>query len=135
MISTEGLSYQYEKGSSFSFPDIACKDNDKLLILGKSGVGKTTLLKVLTGEIAPDTGTVTHGTNLEMAVFDQTRAALASSDSWAPRAPGAKTWSGTGFSVWLVFALTFPSASTSSKSAAAPAGLACSAPLGRSPAM
>src|SRR5690606_31452536 len=34
------------------------------------------LLDVLTGEIAPDTGTVRHGTNLEIAVFDQARAAL-----------------------------------------------------------
>jgi ATP-binding cassette subfamily F protein uup len=39
-------------------------------------VGKTTLLKLLTGEVQPDAGTVTLGTNLEIAVFDQTRARL-----------------------------------------------------------
>jgi ATP-binding cassette subfamily F protein uup len=39
-------------------------------------VGKTTLLKMLTGEAAPDTGSVEQGTGIEMAVFDQTRAAL-----------------------------------------------------------
>jgi ATP-binding cassette subfamily F protein uup len=39
-------------------------------------VGKTTLLKMLTAEIAPDAGTVTLGTKLEIAVFDQARATL-----------------------------------------------------------
>jgi ATP-binding cassette subfamily F protein uup len=39
-------------------------------------VGKTTLLKLLTGDLEPDEGTVKLGTNLEIAVFDQTRAQL-----------------------------------------------------------
>jgi ATP-binding cassette subfamily F protein uup len=44
--------------------------------VGPNGAGKTTLVKLLTGEIAPDTGTVRLGTGLEIAVFDQNRAAL-----------------------------------------------------------
>jgi ATP-binding cassette subfamily F protein uup len=47
---------------------------DRVAFVGPNGVGKTTLLKLLTGEIAPDAGTVTLGTNLEIAVFDQSRA-------------------------------------------------------------
>jgi ATP-binding cassette subfamily F protein uup len=39
-------------------------------------VGKTTLLKMLMGEVMPDSGTVKHGTNLVPAVFDQARAQL-----------------------------------------------------------
>ncbi len=49
---------------------------DRVAFVGPNGVGKTTLLKMLTGEVQPDSGTVTQGTNLEIAVFDQTRSAL-----------------------------------------------------------
>ncbi|WP_299626050.1 ATP-binding cassette domain-containing protein [uncultured Tateyamaria sp.] len=49
---------------------------DRIAFVGPNGVGKTTLLNMLIGKTAPDTGTVTHGTNLELAVFDQARAQL-----------------------------------------------------------
>ncbi|MFG1418194.1 ATP-binding cassette domain-containing protein [Xanthobacter sp. V0B-10] len=50
---------------------------DRIGIVGPNGAGKTTLIKLLTGEIAPDSGTVKLGTNLEVASLDQKRAALA----------------------------------------------------------
>ncbi len=49
---------------------------DRVAFVGPNGVGKTTLLKMLTGELAPDAGEVILGTNLSMAVFDQNRAQL-----------------------------------------------------------
>jgi ATP-binding cassette subfamily F protein uup len=49
---------------------------DRVAFVGPNGVGKTTLLKMLLQEIAPDSGTVSHGTNLVPAVFDQARAQL-----------------------------------------------------------
>ncbi|MEL6206096.1 MAG: ATP-binding cassette domain-containing protein [Pseudomonadota bacterium] len=49
---------------------------ERLALVGPNGSGKTTLLKMLTGELVPDTGEIRHGTNLEIAVFDQTRSAL-----------------------------------------------------------
>jgi ATP-binding cassette subfamily F protein uup len=49
---------------------------DRIAFVGPNGVGKTALLKMLTGEVAPDSGTVTLGTNLAVAVFDQARAQL-----------------------------------------------------------
>ncbi len=49
---------------------------DRVAFVGPNGVGKTTLIRMLMGEIAPDAGTVTLGTNLQAAVFDQTRAQL-----------------------------------------------------------
>ena len=49
---------------------------DRIGILGPNGVGKSTLLKMLLGELEPDTGTVDVGTRLKVAYFDQQRAQL-----------------------------------------------------------
>ncbi len=46
---------------------------DKIGLIGPNGVGKTTLLKLILGELAPDSGTVRRGTNLSVAYFDQMR--------------------------------------------------------------
>jgi len=49
---------------------------DRIGIVGANGAGKTTLIKLLTGELAPDTGRVRLGANLEVATLDQRRARL-----------------------------------------------------------
>lgn len=49
---------------------------DKIGIIGPNGAGKSTLLKILLGELAPDHGTVSLGTRLDVAYFDQQRAQL-----------------------------------------------------------
>ncbi len=49
---------------------------DRVGIIGPNGSGKTTLLQLLLGDLAPDSGTIRHGTNLEIAYFDQLRAQL-----------------------------------------------------------
>ncbi|MDD9922653.1 MAG: ABC-F family ATP-binding cassette domain-containing protein, partial [Boseongicola sp.] len=72
------------KGVSKSFDDkIICNDfslrihrKDRVAFVGPNGVGKTTLIEVLIGKTMPDAGSVTLGTGLEIAVFDQRRAAL-----------------------------------------------------------
>lgn len=51
---------------------------ERIGILGANGVGKTTLIKLLTGALQPDSGTVTIGTNVEMAFLDQLRGELKS---------------------------------------------------------
>ncbi len=69
---------------SFSYGDKPIFDNfsttimrgDKIGILGPNGAGKTTLLKVLLGKLEPQKGTVTLGTNLQIAYFDQLREQL-----------------------------------------------------------
>ena len=72
------------KGLMKRFGDtVICNDfslrvhrRDRIAFVGPNGVGKTTLIEILTGRLAPDEGTVTLGTNVEAAVFDQKRAAL-----------------------------------------------------------
>ncbi|MEP2029017.1 MAG: ATP-binding cassette domain-containing protein [Paracoccaceae bacterium] len=49
---------------------------DRIAFVGPNGVGKTTLLKMLMGEEAPDSGSISLGTNLMPAIFDQARTRL-----------------------------------------------------------
>jgi ATP-binding cassette subfamily F protein uup len=49
---------------------------DKVGIIGPYGAGKTTLLRLLLNELAPQSGSVRHGTRLEVAYFDQLHAQL-----------------------------------------------------------
>lgn len=58
--------------------DFSCRimRGDKVAIIGPNGCGKTTLLKILLKELEADTGSVRHGTQLEIAYFDQLREQL-----------------------------------------------------------
>ncbi|NPA71576.1 MAG: ATP-binding cassette domain-containing protein [Gammaproteobacteria bacterium] len=49
---------------------------DKVGIIGENGCGKSTLIGLLLGKQAPTSGTITMGTNLDIAYFDQHRAQL-----------------------------------------------------------
>lgn len=49
---------------------------DRIGIIGPNGIGKTSLIKMLLGELPPDSGRVTLGRRLEVAYFDQQRAQL-----------------------------------------------------------
>ena len=49
---------------------------DKIGLIGPNGVGKSTLLKMILGELQPDSGKIRQGANLQVAYFDQMRNAL-----------------------------------------------------------
>jgi len=65
MINTENLSFQYDNEELMSFPDVNCDAGEMMLVLGQSGVGKTTLLHLLSGIIRAKGGSVSiAGQNL-----------------------------------------------------------------------
>lgn len=76
VIEAVGLKKAFEDKTIVRGFDITVQRGDRVAFVGPNGVGKTTLIKMLLGETAPDEGTVKHGTNLEIAVFDQARAQL-----------------------------------------------------------
>ena len=76
VIEARGISKSYAEQVILRPFDLRIQRGDRVAFVGPNGVGKTTLLKILTGELNPDTGQVTHGTNLEVAIFDQARAQL-----------------------------------------------------------
>jgi len=49
---------------------------DRIGLLGPNGIGKTTLLKLILGELEADSGTIHRGTNMNIAYFDQMREQL-----------------------------------------------------------
>jgi len=69
---------------TFAFPDQPIVERfstevmrgDKVGLIGPNGVGKTTLLRLLLRTLEPQAGSVRHGTNLQVAYFDQLREQL-----------------------------------------------------------
>jgi ATP-binding cassette subfamily F protein uup len=73
VIEAENISFSY--GNDVIIDDFSTliTREDKVGIIGPNGAGKTTLLKLLLGELESDTGTIRHGTRLEVIYFDQLR--------------------------------------------------------------
>jgi ATP-binding cassette subfamily F protein uup len=76
VIEAKDISYAYESDNVVEGFSTEITRGDKVGIIGPNGVGKTTLLKLLLGELKPDRGSVRLGTNLEIAYFDQLREQL-----------------------------------------------------------
>ena len=79
VVKIENLGFSYSSTStSFLFSHFTADvlRGERIGILGRNGAGKTTLLNLLTGRLRPSEGTVTLGTNVEMAFLDQLRGEL-----------------------------------------------------------
>ena len=77
VIKIENLTFAYDAGRPVvkDFTADVLK-GERIGVVGENGTGKTTLLKLLTGALAPTSGAVTVGTRVEMAFFDQLHAQL-----------------------------------------------------------
>ena len=64
MLAAKSIKYSYNSNNTFEFPDFCLESTEDLLILGDSGVGKTTFLNILGGLLLPQSGSITlNGTN------------------------------------------------------------------------
>ncbi|MFV1600497.1 MULTISPECIES: ABC-F family ATP-binding cassette domain-containing protein [unclassified Phaeobacter] len=73
VIEAEGLTKSYGDKAIVRDFSLKVQRGDRVAFVGPNGAGKTTLLKMLLGLEQPDEGHVQMGTNLELALFDQTR--------------------------------------------------------------
>jgi ATP-binding cassette subfamily F protein uup len=76
VIEAENVSFEYDGRRIVRDLSTTILRGDKIGIIGPNGSGKTTLLRLLLGELQPTRGTLKLGTNLQIAYFDQYRAAL-----------------------------------------------------------
>ncbi len=76
VITVDSVSYSWNQKPLIKDFSAIIWRGDKIGIVGLNGSGKTTLLKLLLGQLSPEQGTVTLGTKLNIAYFDQHRAQL-----------------------------------------------------------
>jgi len=74
VIVAENVSFAHPGGAALIRDfSMVLQRGDRIGLLGANGTGKTTLLKLLLGDLQPTSGTIVAGTKLEVAYFDQLR--------------------------------------------------------------
>ncbi|MCA9732736.1 MAG: ATP-binding cassette domain-containing protein [Deferribacteres bacterium] len=73
VLQADDISFAYAQNPIFSDFSTTIIRGDKIGIIGPNGVGKSTLMKALLGDLSPQSGTIKYGVRLQVAYFDQLR--------------------------------------------------------------
>src|SRR4051812_4303124 len=76
VIEASGVGKSFDGRRIIEGVDLILQRGERIGIVGRNGAGKTTFLRVLLGELAPDAGEVVIGKNTKVAYYDQQRAQL-----------------------------------------------------------
>ena len=76
VLEAQGLTQAFAGRTLLKGFDLEVLRGDRIGIVGNNGVGKTTLLRILLGNLSPEGGSVRRGTQLSVGYFDQTREGL-----------------------------------------------------------
>ena len=76
VLIAKGLSKSFDGTTVFTNAELDIKKNTTTFILGENGCGKTTLLKILTGEYQADSGEYKFGNNIQFGYYDQAQTDL-----------------------------------------------------------
>ncbi|MDX2227327.1 MAG: ATP-binding cassette domain-containing protein [Verrucomicrobiae bacterium] len=88
VIETRGVTFGYGGVPLVRELTLRIDRGEKIGIIGPNGGGKTTLLKLLLGELEPEKGSVKHGTNLQVVYLDQLRGQIDGEKSLAENVAG-----------------------------------------------
>jgi ATP-binding cassette subfamily F protein uup len=73
VVEAKNVSFAYDETPIVQGLSTVIMRGDKIGIIGPNGAGKSTLLKLLLGDLQPSSGSIRHGTKLEVIYFDQLR--------------------------------------------------------------
>lgn len=71
VLHVNNLSKSFDNNCLFENIDFEIKRGERVALIGNNGTGKTTILKLINGITAPDAGTITLGTNVNIGYYDQ----------------------------------------------------------------
>lgn len=83
VLKLKDLAFQYDDGEDYIFSNLSfdASRGDSIALVGPNGVGKTTLLKTIIGDLQTSKGTIQIGTNVQIGYYDQEQTKLHSSKS------------------------------------------------------